>query len=229
MPMSTTDTQLLLRLLQLVSPTLPVGAYSYSEGLETLVQQGHIMDPEAVIYWLEQELQWGMIRLDGVAVKAVYAAVAQADQEAFLQVNRQLSALRDTEEGRQQSWSMGRALNRMAVQIEPELTPWVTAMDTPCNFATSFGLVAAHWQIAQQAAVLGFLQSWATNLIAAAIKLIPLGQTVGQKILLDLTPALETTTAQCLETPLEDAALSNWGTSLAGMQHETLYSRLFRS
>jgi urease accessory protein len=229
MSMLIPETQPLLRLLQLVSPTLPVGAYSYSEGLETLVQQGKIMTPEAVIQWIEQELQWGLIRLDAVAIKEAYSAFANSDQQALLALNSQLSALRDAEEGRQQSWAMGRALNRMAVQLEPDLKSWISAMNGSCNFAISFTLLAAQWQIVPQTAMLGFLQSWATNLIAAAIKLVPLGQTVGQKILLELTPTLETATAQCWVTALEDLALSSWGTSLASMQHETLYSRLFRS
>ena len=77
--------------------------------------------------------------------------------------------------------------------------------------------------------VLGYLQSWATNLIAAAIKLVPLGQTVGQKILLELTPVLDATAGYCLTADLDTTPLSSWGSSLASMQHETLYSRLFRS
>jgi urease accessory protein len=227
--MPTLKTQALQRLLQLVSPTLPVGAYSYSEGLETLVQHGKLTTPEAVTQWIEQELQGGLVRLDSIAMKEVATAVLASSQSAFLALNRDLSALRDTEESRQQSWAMGRALNRMATQLEPDLQPWIDALDTPCNFAISFGLLASHWHIEPRTMVLGYLQSWATNLIAAAIKLVPLGQTVGQKILLDLTPVLETTAEYCLEADLDTTPLSSWGTSLASMQHETLYSRLFRS
>jgi urease accessory protein len=229
MPMPIPETQALQRLLQLVSPTLPVGAYSYSEGLETLVQQGKLTTPAAVTQWLEQELQWGLVRLDAVAMMKVGGAIANSDYRAFTALNRYLSALRDTEESRQQSWAMGRALNRMATQLEPDLKPWIESLDTPCNFAVSFGLLATHWHIAPQTMVLGYLQSWATNLIAAAIKLVPLGQTMGQKILLDLTPALDATARHCQEADLETMTLSSWGTSLASMQHETLYSRLFRS
>jgi len=228
-PMLIPETQALQRLLQLVSPILPVGAYSYSEGLETLVQQGQLTTPHAVVQWLEQELQWGLVRLDAVAMKEVGYAIAQSDQTTVLALNRYLSALRDTEESRQQSWAMGRALNRMATQLEPDLQPWIDALDTPCNFAVSCGLLATHWQIESQTMVLGYLQSWATNLIAAAIKLVPLGQTVGQKILLELTPVLDATAGYCLTADLDTTPLSSWGSSLASMQHETLYSRLFRS
>lgn len=227
--MLTPDTQALLRLLQLVSPTLPVGAYSYSEGLETLVQQGRLTTSETVTNWLEQELRWGLIRVDAVAIKAVYNAIDQSDPATVGILNHWLSALRDSEESRHQSWSMGRALNRMAVNLEPDLQGRLAHLDSPCNFAIGFGLLAAQWHIEPQTAVLGYLQSWATNLIAAAIKLVPLGQTVGQKILLELTPALETAVAHCLVSTPDDMFLSSWGTSLASMQHETLYSRLFRS
>ncbi len=223
------ETSALLRLLQLVSPTLPVGAYSYSEGLETLVQQGKISTPEAVTDWITQELRWGFVRLDAVAVQAVHGAFRQADHNAVILLNQTLSALREAEENRQQSWAMGRALNRMAVQLEPDLQPWTEALDSSCNFAVSFALLAARWNIDPSTAVLGYLQSWATNLIAAAVKLVPLGQTDGQRILLALTPVLETTATACMGLSLEEVPLSSWGASLASMQHETLYSRLFRS
>ena len=227
--MSTTETQTLQRRLQLGSPSLRGGAYSYSEGLEALVQQGKITTPEAVTQWLEQELQWGSIRLDAVAINEVHAAIAQSNRNTVTALNLHLSALRDTEENRQQSWAMGRALNRMALKLEPDLEPWINALETPCNFAVSFALLGTQWNLEPRVMVLGYLQSWATNLIAAAIKLVPLGQTVGQKILLNLTPVLDTTATRCMATTLEDLPLSSWGTAIASMQHETLYTRLFRS
>jgi len=227
--MSTPETQALLRLLHLVSPTLPVGAYSYSEGLETLVQQGQLTTAAAVFQWLEQELHWGLIRLDAAAVSIAHQAFHQTDRGRMIALNQELSARRDSEESRQQSWAMGRALNRMAMQLEPDLKPWLESMGTACNFAVSFALLGAQWQINRETMVLGYLQSWATNMIAAAVKLVPLGQTEGQQLLLDLAPTLEATTAVGLESALEDLALSSWGTALASMQHETLYSRLFRS
>lgn len=227
--MPTPEPSTLLRLLQLVSPALPVGAYSYSEGLETLVQRDKITTAAEVTQWIVQELHWGLIRLDTAAVKAVSEAFRQNDQNTIILLNQTLSALREAEESRQQSWAMGRALNRMAVQLEPNLQPWIDTLDHSSNFAVSFALLAAQWDINPPTAVLGYLQSWTTNLIAAAIKLVPLGQTEGQKILLELTPALEATATDCMNTALEDIALSSWGTSLISMQHETLYSRLFRS
>jgi urease accessory protein len=227
MPIS--DSQALLKLLQLVSPALPVGAYSYSEGLETLVSQGKLLNPDAVTQWLVQELTWGSIRMDGVAIDQAHREVMAGNKTAIAALNQWLSALRDTEEMRQQSWAMGRALSRMANDIEPNLAPWIAAAGTPCNFAIVFSLLAVHWHLDATTAILGYLQSWATNQIASTVKLVPLGQTIGQQMLLNLAPTLETTTEQCLGCELQDLAISGWGASLASMQHETLYTRLFRS
>ncbi|MBD2106739.1 urease accessory UreF family protein [Nodosilinea sp. FACHB-13] len=237
--MTTTKAQALLRLLQLTSPALPVGAYSYSEGLETLVEQGVIATSNDMLHWLTQELTYGLVVLDGAAVGLVHSAAAQAGlraqpgeatTEAIAQLNHQLSALRDSEETRQQSWDMGRALVRMGTHLHPDLKPWFSAAGSPCNFAVAFALVAARWEIDAPSAVLGYLHSWAANLVTSAVKLIPLGQTMGQEMLLELYPVLEATGDRAIATQaLDELSLSSWGTSLATMQHEVLYTRLFRS
>jgi urease accessory protein len=143
--------------------------------------------------------------------------------------NRWLSALRDSEESRNQSWATGRALVRLANDLHPELTATLNTLGQPCNFAVGFAVLAAHWEIPASAAVLGYLQSWATSLVTAAVKLVPLGQTQGQRILLDLSPALAMAATQSATVNPDDIALGGWGASLASMQHEALYSRLFRS
>jgi urease accessory protein len=237
--MTTTKAQALLRLLQLTSPALPVGAYSYSEGLETLVEQGAIATSKDMLHWLTQELTYGLVILDGAAVGLVHSAAVQAGlgkqpeiciPEAIARLNQDLSALRDSEETRQQSWDMGRALVRMGTHLHPDLKPWFSAAGSPCNFAVAFALVAARWEIDAPSAVLGYLHSWAANLVTSAVKLIPLGQTVGQQMLLELYPVLEEGCDRALATQaLDELSLSSWGTSLATMQHEALYTRLFRS
>lgn len=218
----------LLHLLQLASPALPVGAYSYSEGLETLIVQG--MDtPEAVRHWLEQELALGLVRVETAYIHRIHRAAQAGEWGQIAKDNRWLSALRDSEESRQQSWATGRALVRLIQDLHPELAPTLDTLGHPCNFAVGFAVLAAHWEIPAAATALGYLQSWATNLITAAVKLVPLGQTQGQKMLLDLTPILEMTADQSATLHPEDLALGGWGAFLASMQHEALYSRLFRS
>lgn len=223
------EAQALLKLLQLTSPALPVGGFSYSEGLESLVQSAQITTAEAVGQWLQQELAWGGVRLDGAIIHRIYQAHSQADWSGLETWNQWLSATRDSEELRQQSWQMGRALIRLVQQLHPELTEAIAACGTPCNYSVAFALTAAHWQLGVRPAIWGYLHSWAANLVNSSVKLVPLGQTVGQQILLDLYPQLEQVAEQCLALSDADLAISGWGLSLASMHHETLYSRLFRS
>ncbi|WP_421656438.1 urease accessory protein UreF [Leptothermofonsia sp. ETS-13] len=221
----------LLRLLQLASPALPVGAYSYSEGLEFLVHSGRILDQGSLQHWLVQELCYGAVRLEAVVMVRSYQARAGEDWEAVCAWNRWLSAVRETEELRLQSWQMGRSLLRLLVDLQPETAGRlpVGLREEGCNFAIAFGVVAADWQIDLQGAVLGYLHSWSTNLINAGIKLIPLGQTAGQQLLLALNPVLEQMAQEVLNIQDEDLSTCGWGLALASMAHETQYSRLFRS
>lgn len=227
--LSTEPQTSLLRLLQLASPTLPVGAYTYSEGLETQVDFGTLQDATALHHWLTQELRCGAIRLDAAAMVTAMRATATADWESLRQSNAQLSALRETSELREQSWQMGRSLLRLLQELEPSLASPLAACGESCNFAIAYGIAAQHWQINEQAAVLGYLQSWVSNLVNAGVKLIPLGQTAGQKMLLALSPELEATAAVALSQPLEMIYTCSWGMAIASMNHETLYTRLFRS
>ncbi|NEZ67129.1 urease accessory protein UreF [Leptolyngbyaceae cyanobacterium CCMR0082] len=223
----TIDEQALLKLLQLSSPALPVGAFSYSEGLETLVMQRHLTDGEALHSWLLQELRYGAVRLDVAIATRIHQNLNSPDQLAYW--NQWLTASRDTAELRQQSWHMGRALVRLVCTLHPELQATFNACGTPCNFAVAFGIIAAHWQMDVHTMALGYLQSWAANLIGAAVKLVPLGQTDGQRCLLQLIPELRTAAATMVALQDDQLYVSGWGGAIASMQHETLYTRLFRS
>ncbi|MGB3615920.1 MAG: urease accessory UreF family protein [Elainellaceae cyanobacterium] len=237
----------LLRLLQLTSPTLPVGAYSYSEGLEALSQQGRLPDAEALDRWLTQELRHGSIRLESSILLKAYRAVGAGNLEAIAFWNQWLSALRETEEMRQQSWQMGQSLQQLLQQLDPDFGQLLPMR--PCNFAIAFAVAAAHWSLSPYEAVAGYLHSWINSGISAGIKLIPLGQTAGQQLQQRLYPEIEATAEMVLtasdnwwdwtcddaiytpsHSPDEEArTLCSWGLSLASMTHETLYSRLFRS
>ncbi len=227
----------LLCLLQLASPVLPVGAYSYSEGLETLVENGTIENKSSLKHWLEQELRYGAIRLEAAVMVRAYHLTQLGNIEALGYWNHWLSAAKETEELRQQSWQMGQSLMRLILEIQPvetqnswRLQSLANAVGKPCNFAIAFGLAAAHWEITSpDSALLGYLHSWAANLITAGIKLIPLGQTAGQQLLLELHTNLIYVAQEILA--LEDDELNScgWGLALASIAHETQYTRLFRS
>lgn len=224
----TTDRNLLY-LLQLVSPALPVGAYSYSEGLETLVETKIINDSESLKHWLTQELRYGAIRLETAVMLRAYRAVKTQDLTALSYWNNWLSAARETEELRAQSQQMGGSLIRLLKELQPQVKPIITALGNPCNFAIAFGIASASWEINSQAALLGYLHSWVSNLITAGIKLIPLGQTAGQLLLLELQELISTTTVEVMNLHDDELSCCSWGLSLASMGHEQQYSRLFRS
>ncbi len=219
----------LLSILQLASPTLPVGAYSYSEGLEMLVENGTIANQIHLKHWLEAELLYGAIRLEAAVMVRSQQAAKMGDVESLCRWNLWLSAARETEELRASSWQMGRSLIQLLGKLEPQIVPIVNAVGNPGNYAIAFGIAGAHWQISIKAALLGYLHSWASNLITAGVKLIPLGQTAGQQLLLDLQPLLIAAALEILALEDDQLACCTWGLSLASMQHETQYTRLFRS
>lgn len=219
----------LLHLLQLASSTLPVGAYSYSEGIEALAEAGSLDDRTALETWMIQELQFGAIRIEAAVMLRGYNACHSGDWQMVSNWNQWLSAARETEELRLQSLQMGRSLLRLLHDLQVLDQQPTLLQGEGCHFAIAFALAAVHWQIDLRPALLGYLHSWATNLVSAGVKLIPLGQTAGQQLLLQLQPVIQQTVEAVLT--LEDGDLSScsWGLSLASMKHETQYSRLFRS
>ncbi|MGL5133528.1 MAG: urease accessory protein UreF [Planktothrix sp.] len=229
---------MILNLLQLSSPALPLGAYSYSEGLETLVETQVITNNYSLLQWLIQDLNYGAIRLEAALMVRAYRCVINQDYNQFVYWNQWSTAAKETSELRQQSWQMGNTLIQLLVNLEkvkktdlelPPLKDWTEKVGKPCNYAIAFGLGAVYWDLDLKNALLGYLYSWATNLINAGVKLIPLGQTMGQTLLLQLHPEIESTATAILQLDDEDLVSCNWGLALASMAHETQYSRLFRS
>ncbi len=237
MNLQRTDHIQLLRLLQLASPLLPVGSYSYSEGLESLISQGIINDRVTLQAWIDRELEFGAIRIETAMMDRAYLAGSEGDTTKLQYWNQWLSAARETEELRLQSWQMGGSLAKLAIELTPSIAALIAPITPPYNYAIIFGVVAQAWQIdspqericQRQATIAAYLHSWATNLIGAGVKLIPLGQTAGQQLLWQLQPQIDLL-AQMIPTLADDDLYAcSWGLSLASMQHETLYSRLFRS
>ncbi len=225
---------MILELLQLSSPALPLGAYSYSEGLETLVEQRIIDDDNSLESWLILELTQGAIRLESALMLRAYRCMLHQDLTGLNYWNDWLSAARETSELREQSWQMGGSLIRLLLELEsvreiPDLKACIDAVGKPCNYGVAFGMAAACWQIDEHHTILGYLHSWATNLITAGIKLIPIGQTSGQKLLVKLQPTILNSTEKIMRIPDDNLVSCNWGLGLASMAHETQYSRLFRS
>jgi urease accessory protein len=213
----------LLRLLQLTSPSLPIGGYCYSEGIETLCEQGVMANSAALQAWLTHELTAGSVRLDAAVLCRTYQG------QDPITWNQWLTASRESSELIAQSLQMGRSLLRLFKSLEPDWEEIEPLMAADCHGAVAFSRAAWRWNIPLEQALLGYLHSWTSNLVGAGIKLIPLGQTAGQQVLLELGAVIEAAVPEILG--LEDDQLESWtwGLSLASLNHEVQYSRLFRS
>jgi urease accessory protein len=223
------DSTALLNLLQLTSPALPVGAYSYSEGLETLVEQGVIRSANDLQIWLTESLATGSIGIEAAILVRTHRANVLGNQPDLIYWNHWLSATRETAELQQQNWQMGRSLLKLLQDLYPseDWSGW--SMAENWNFAIVFALAANIAQLDEQTAVLGYLHSWVSNLVSAGVKLIPLGQTAGQQLILQLAEPIVVSADRSLNLPDDQLFSCNWGLALASMTHETQYSRLFRS
>ncbi len=219
----------LLALLQLTSPALPIGAYSYSEALESLVEQGLIRSASDLQTWLEESLATGSISVDIAVLLRVHRAWHRGDRENILYWNSWLSATRETAELQQQSWQMGRSLLKLLKNLYP-LEDWATwDMAVNWNIAIVFAIAAGLANIDEQTTALGYAYSWASNGVSAGVKLIPLGQTAGQQLMLALTEPIAQAADRALIVEDDRLFSCNWGLTLASMAHETQYSRLFQS
>ena len=198
----------LARLLQLASPTLPVGAYSYSQGLESAIEAGIVKDADTAREWISDVLELSVARLEAQVLRAQIAHPSQALNDFFV-------ATRETAELRAETLQMGASLAKLFDEV---------SIENPA-YPTAFALAVRRWEIDPGQAVVAYLWSWLENQVMAAVKAVPLGQTAGQKILLELGARLESI------PELPEESWSNFAPGLAHLSsmHETQYSRLFRS
>lgn len=221
----------LLHLLQLASPSLPVGAYSYSQGLEAALEKGLVHDETTARNWIVDTLHAVVARFEAPVLWRLLQAFEARDAYAVTLWTERFIAARDTAEFRAETIQMGYSLGRLALDLklaDPGLTAILQAQpEVPLPTALAFASVAL--QVPHEAALLGMLFSWAENQVLVCVKSVPLGQVAGQRLLLSLRPELEA--ASQAAQHLADQELSNWspGLSLLSMQHEVQYSRLYRS
>ena len=216
------------RLLQLCSPALPVGAYAYSQGLESAVEQGWVHDEASAGAWILGLLNHTMRLLDLPVFARLYGAWDVEDADAARRWNARLYASREAAELQREDQHLGAALARLLSDLGLEKAePWRNAPRV-C-FATLFSLAAVQWEIPLPEAATGYAWTWTENQVVAATRLIPLGQTASQRLLVAAGPVIAAAAADSLILPDEDIGGAAPGLALAGALHETQYSRLFRS
>ena len=228
MPMSDAAAITELRLWQLISPALPVGAYAYSAGLEAAIEWGWVGDTASLEHWLTGQLDDGLAALDLPVLERLHGAWLDSDAAAVDSWTMFLLASRETAELRAEDIHIGRALARLLNDLG---VTDAAALDRArsVTFATALGLAGAHWQIARRSLLQAYAWAWCENQVAAAVKLIPLGQSDGQRVLMQIADRLPETVAAAMT--VDDAAIgaTTPGLALASSWHETQYTRLFRS
>ncbi len=218
----------LLRLLQLVSPGLPIGMYSYSQGMERAVNDGWIVTADDAENWLNGLLSEGLARVDAPILARLYDAWSDNDMEAVEYWSQQLIACRETAELRTEDRQTGQALARLLGKLEiREAQAWMRRPDA--TLATLFSLTAVRWQISKTDAIAGYLWGWLENQVLCAVKLVPLGQVAGQQLLKKLAGKIPVLVQQALALNDDEIGGSVFGLALASSRHEMQYSRLFRS
>lgn len=221
------ESRALLRLFHLVSPALPVGAYAYSQGLEYAVQAGWVTDEASTFEWLQGLARFGLGTLDLPILRRLYAACRCDDEGAVRDWNARLMASRESAELRAEERHLGAALARVLVELDlPEAAAWQARDPT---FASLFSLAAVRWQIEVGPTLGGYVWAWSENQVLAAVKLVPLGQSAGQRLLHRLTDLLPQVVDQALTLADEAIGTSAISQVLASALHESQYSRLFRS
>jgi urease accessory protein len=198
------------RLLQLASPTLPVGAYSYSGGLEAAIEAGIVKDAASAQRWIGDVLEHSVARMEAPMLLKMM-------QQPDAQWNEMFLASRETAELRAETVQMGYSLNRLLPELGIEACPF----EEP-SFPAVYAHAARAWGIAPRQALVAYLWAWLENQVMAAVKAVPLGQTDGQKMLLQLGARLH-------EVSEEEPGNFAPGLAILSSRHETQYSRLFRS
>jgi urease accessory protein len=221
----------LYRLMAWLSPAFPVGAFSYSSGIEWAVEAGDIKDAETLQSWLAVMLSEGGGFCDAVLFAHAHRAIATEDDKALRTVAELAAAFAPSKERHLETTAQGNAF------VEAMRAAWGCAAierlkaswDGPVAYPVAVATAAAGHGIALEPALAAYLQAVAANWVSSGVRLIPLGQSDGLRVLAALEPAVAATVTRALSVSLDDIGSSAFRADLASARHETQYTRLFRS
>jgi urease accessory protein len=225
----------LLQLIWLASPALPVGGFSYSEGLEAAIESAQVATEKEASNWLSDQLHISLARGDLAAIAKVIPAWRRADMPRVIELNQWVLLTRETHEFRLQTDQMGRSLaqwhqalndtSAAALQNFNQLSP----NGEPTTYPIAYALAASSTQASVRDCCLAFTFGWAENMVGAAVKSVPLGQSAGQRILARLAAEIPAVVDYAIALPDSQRQAFSPMLAILSSQHETQYSRLFRS
>ena len=223
------DTAALYRLMAWLSPAYPVGAFSYSSGIEWAVEAGDIKDAETLRAWLAVLIGTGSGFCDAVFFARTHDAVVGGDDTALRAVASLAAAFVPSKERFLETTAQGRAFIEATRAAWPCPALLAAAWDGPVALPVAVGVACAGHGVGREVALHAFLHALAANWISAGVRLIPLGQTDGQRVLAALETVIGAAATRALATPLDEVGTNAFRADIAGMRHETQYTRLFRS
>jgi urease accessory protein len=221
----------LYRLMAWLSPAYPIGAFSYSSGIEWAVEAGDVTDAATLERWLAVMIADGGGFCDGVFFAHAHRAAAERDDKALRAVAELAAAFAPSRERHLETTAQGGAFldATRAAWPTPALDRLLAAWDGAVALPVAVAVAGAGHGIALAPALQAYLHALTANLVSAGVRLVPLGQTDGQRMLAALEPVVAATTARALSTPLDDVGGAAFRADLASMRHETQHTRLFRS
>lgn len=218
----------LLHLLKLTSPALPIGSFHFSQGLEDAVEHGLVHDSATAADWIAGLAAEAIGTLDLPMLLRLHQAWTERRPALALRLSAQLVAARETAELRAEDRHLGSALARVLIEHGvTEAKPWIGNPDA--THAALFAMAAVRWDIGPCDAATGYLWSWCENQVLAAIKLVPLGQNAGQRLLAQLIEQIPGIVELAGSLDDEDIGIASPMQGIASARHESQYSRLFRS
>lgn len=221
----------LYRLMTWLSPSFPVGAFSYSSGIEWAVEAGDIADAASLRDWLSAMLSDGAGFCDGVFLAHIHRAAATGDDKALRDIAELASAFAPSKERLLETSSQGRAFIDISLNAWPHeaMRQLIAACDGPIVYPVAVGLVSAAHGVPLAPTMHAFFHAVVSNWISAGARLVPLGQTDSQRVLAALEPIVVETGHRAMTASLDDLGGATFRSDIASMRHETQYTRLFRS
>ncbi|RYX86309.1 MAG: urease accessory protein UreF [Bradyrhizobiaceae bacterium] len=230
-PLSADEGAALYRLMTWLSPSFPVGAFSYSSGIEWAVEAGDITDATSLRHWLSAMLSDGGGFCDGVFLAHIHRAAMAGSDAGLREVAELAGAFVPSRERLLETSTQGKAFIEISLNAwpHPELQRLIAACDGPIVYPVAVGLVSAAHGIALAPTMHAFLHAVVSNWISAGARLVPLGQTDSQRLLAALESVVVATGHRAMTASLDDLGNATFRADIASMRHETQYTRLFRS